>query len=131
MILAVGPLVFLFLFLWQRRDEISVAWQQRRIFPSRTYWGVAGLYALSGFIPMFSTFGAPHFHIRSGSAFMQTLTVIGFVSLVVVHIAARRLAKPRFEAHAIPARERNEFHGLWMGFWLLGLVVGWLPMFIG
>jgi hypothetical protein len=129
MILAVGPLVFLFVFLWQRRDEISVAWQQRRIFPSWTYWSVAGLYALSGFVPMFSTFGMPHFGIRPDSAFMQTLTAIGLVSLVMVHLVARKLAKPRFEAHAIPAKERNEFHGLWMSFWLLGFVFGWLLMF--
>jgi hypothetical protein len=135
MMLTVGPALFLFLFLLfflrQRRCEIFVAWQQRRMFPPSTYWGVAALYTLSGFIPMFSVFGMPHVPIQIASTFMQVLTVAGLLSLPVVHIVARKLAKPRFEAHAIPAKERHEFHGLWMGFWLLGFVIGWLPMFMG
>lgn len=131
MILAVGPVLFLLVFLWQRREEIASGWQLRWIFPPSMCWGMAAMYALSGFIPMFSTFGAPHLGIRPDSAFMQALTAFSLVSVVVIHLAARRLAKPRFAAHDIPAKKRNEFHEIWMGFWLVGFVLGWLPMFLG
>jgi succinate dehydrogenase hydrophobic anchor subunit len=128
----VGALLFVFfiLLLWPRRSEISKAWLQRGVVPATVYWGVAAMYALSGFIPMFSTFWMPRLNVSANSSFAQALTAIGLISLVAVHIFARKLAKPRFEAHAIPARERNEFHSLWLGFWLLGLLAGWLPIFI-
>jgi len=130
---AIAPtLIFLGMILWPRRREIvrdvAIGWQQRRNFSFALYWGIAALYVLSGSAVAFSSLWAPKFNLDPNTAFSQTITILGLVSIVPLRIAAGAIAKPRLNAKGVLAHDRNAFHSLWMGFWVIGLLLGLLPL---
>ncbi len=127
---SVLPWLLILFLLWRGRHEFAHAWRYRHIFRPRFYWGVAALYAISGAAITLSAFGAPHLQIKPASTAMQIVAGAGILSLGLVRILAGKLARPVFERNDVPQKDRNYVHGLWMMYWLLGLALGFLPVFL-
>jgi len=123
-------LPIILIIVWRQRREIARAWKYRHIFHPALYWGMAGLYALSGALVTFPAFGAVHFNINTSSVAMQILTCIGIVSIGLSWMIARKLATPIFDTHSVTHGDRNTIHGLWAMYWLPGLALGLLPTFV-
>ena len=61
---------------------------------------------------------------------MQAVGIAGLALLPVTYGAAWKLAKPVFDQRAVSQRDRLHVHGLWMSFWMLGILIGLLPLFV-
>lgn len=109
------------------RGEIARAWRYRTMFPPAMFWGVPALYVIAGVLVSAPAFGMVDLNISVSSPAVQVLAGLGVVSIAVVWFAARRLATPVFEAHAVAHKDRNAVHGLWGMFWIAGLILGVLP----
>ena len=91
---------------------------------------MALLYALSSAAVTFASFGAVHLGMRATSTAMQILAGAGLLSLPLALLIARKLATPIFDQNAIAQRDRFHFHAVWMSFWMLGILIGLLPLFV-
>jgi hypothetical protein len=128
---AIGFTLFVMLSTVRRqRREIAQAWQNRRLFSPQLFWSVAFAYALAGAAITFSSFGAIHVGLSAISREMQFVAIAGLISLPLIYLAATRLAKPVFDQSDVPQAARMHLHSLWLGFWMLGILIGLLPMFV-
>ena len=93
------------------------------------YWSIAFLYALGGAAASF-TLWAAMFGLDPTTTAGQAVIVAGLFSLPLLRIVAGVMAKPYLATHDLHASDRNAFHGLWMSFWMLGLLLGALPLIV-
>lgn len=121
-------LFILIVLTWRGRKEIADGWRQRSVLPPRLYWGVAGLYALSGAIFSFATFGATHLRIPVDYEFLQFVAMAGVISWGLLLWIARKLANPWLLAGNVSQAGRNHLHGVWGAFLPLGVGFGFLPL---